>query len=1039
MGRVAAGESCGLRPLPAASEAAGVARLLVPLRLALVRLRAHWARSLLAVLGIAVAAAVLAMTTVASVAVQDRAVQRSLAELAPSDRALQVTWSGVPAQSKLSLAQLDRAARKALRVAVARPAFRVAVYRQANWGGAYVSLGAVDGLAQRVALRSGRLPRPCTPERCELLQIGGAPVNPKLPFLHVVGRAVLRPGAPLRDYFGAAGPRRPPVLLADGVAGFVQLRLPDAAFVARSYGWIVALPPGSVHPWDLGGFQRRLDLAETRLEKATDLFMLAAPSDALAAVTQTSRVAARRLLVVGGDAALLLLGFAVLASTRLRRDHDALHRRLRRLGARAGQSGLVTAAEVLALAVTGVSAGWAAGSGAGALLAVRLGAPAGAAVDHSAVTGGGIAVACGLAALTASVLFVSLRAPGFAVGGARVTAADVAAAGALGAILLALARGKADTTSLAAGGGTGVVLLLLPALAIVVLAVVAARLLTPALRLLERAARRGPVAARVALLSLARAPGQATLSVVFFVVAVSVAVFAVSYRATLQTGERVEAAYAVPARYVLTEDLTKLVSLQQAAPPARVERLGGATPVVRDAGFVDAGGGVDFTLLALPSTAFAGIGGWRGDFSGESRATLARLIRPPGPTALRGLDLPERARFFELPVTVQGDRVGISLTVLDPRGDFSTILLGEHDRGRHVLRARIPVAARGGRVIAVRVTLPVISAFVAGHKESGTALSVSDASHGSLTLGRLHAGGRVLAAWPGWIGVNGLRRPDADVATLHYVVNRAADSLFRPRQPFEGEPVPVVVTPALAAAAGADGLLPLHVEASTILARVVGVTRYVPSVNGDAVVADSSWWLDAANAAWPGSGAPTEWWLDPTRTGASRLLARPPFSSLSVTSRSATYRQLRTDPLARGTLDVLFVSAALGLVLAAVGVLLSVVGDLRDESGELHDLEAQGASPADVRRHLLLRASTVFGAGAVGGLVAGFAVGALVVAVVTVTAGAEAPLPPLERVADWPVVLLALAALAVAAGLGALAATRGAFDAVGRRRFSEGL
>ena len=107
----------------------------------------------------------------------------------------------MPAQSELSVDALDRAARGALRDVVAQPAFRVAVFRQATWGGAYVSLGAVEGLARWVALRSGRLPRPCTPARCELLQIGGAPVAPKLPYLHVVGQAVLRPGAPLRDYF----------------------------------------------------------------------------------------------------------------------------------------------------------------------------------------------------------------------------------------------------------------------------------------------------------------------------------------------------------------------------------------------------------------------------------------------------------------------------------------------------------------------------------------------------------------------------------------------------------------------------------------------------------------------------------------------------------------------------------------------------------------------------------------------------------------------------------------------------------------------
>ena len=173
--------------------------------------------------GIAVAAAMLAMAAVAAVAVQDRAVQRALAELQPTDRAVQVDWSGVPAQSNLSLAQLDRVARSALRPVLSRPPFGVLVFRQATWGGAFVNLGAVDGLSRWLVLRSGRLPRPCTANDCELVQIGGAPVAPKLPYLHVVGRATIRAGAPLAAYFAAAGANRPPILLADGVRGFARI------------------------------------------------------------------------------------------------------------------------------------------------------------------------------------------------------------------------------------------------------------------------------------------------------------------------------------------------------------------------------------------------------------------------------------------------------------------------------------------------------------------------------------------------------------------------------------------------------------------------------------------------------------------------------------------------------------------------------------------------------------------------------------------------------------------------------------------------
>ena len=1015
-------------------------RRIVPVRFAFTRLRAHASRTVLVAVGIAVGAAVLALAAVAAVAVQDRAVQRALAQLPPSDRAVQVDWSGVPAQSKLSLPQLDRIARASLLPVLRHPAFAVLVFRQATWGGAYVNLGAVDGLSRWLVLRSGRLPQRCTPGDCELVQIGGSSVAPKLPYLHVVGRATFRAGAPLGAYFAAAGARRPPILLADGVRGFARVPLPDAALIARTAGWIVPVAPGAVHEWEIPGFQRRLDLAQNRLETASDLFSLAAPTDTLRSIRATTRVAGRRLLIVGGEAAVLLLGFAVLASTRLRRDHRAVRRRLRWFGARRSQVTLVAATEVLAITLVATIAGWALGTGAGTLLARHLGAPGAAAVTHSVFTLPGLLVAVALAALTAVVMLVAVRAEPVSFGGLRITIADVAAIGALAAILLALARGKTDAGSLAAGRGTGVVLLVLPGLLIFVLAVVAARLLAPALRLLERAGRGAPVSARIALLSLARAPGQVILSVVFFVVAVSVAVFAIGYRATLLTGMREQARYAVPADVVLQEDLQRLVPIQAAASPAAYATLGRATPVLRDAGYVTGNSGRDFTLLALPAGALGSIQGWRGDFSSMSRTTLARRLRPPGPTALRGLTLPAGATAIQIPATVRGDRVGVSMTVLNRRGDFSTVVLGEHGPGTHLLHAAIPPAARGGRVVAFRLSFPLIAAFVAGHRESGTALSVSDASRGVLRLGRIRAGGATVAGYRGWIGTKGIAvSPGGSGVTLDYVVNRAADSVFRPRQPLEGEAVPVLASPAVAAAAGAGGIVPLHVEQQTIPGQVVGIVHNVPSVDGDVVVADRSWWFAAANAASPGTAVPGEVWLDGLRPGAARRLASAPFAALDVTSQRAVYSRLSTDPLAQGTLDILLAAAVVGLVLAAIGVVLGVVGDMRDESGELFDLEAQGAGPADIRRHLLLRAAVVSAVGLVGGLVAGLIVGALVVAVVTVTAGAGTPLPPLARVAGWPAVIAALVAVSALAAVGAVAATRTAFERIGRWRFSEGL
>jgi hypothetical protein len=971
-------------------ERAARERLIVPMRYGFLRLRRSVSRSLLVGLGIAIGAAVLALTTVGSASVQDRAVQRALAQLAPSDRALQAVWSGVPAQSSLSYRQLDAIARANVAPIVGVPPFAVAVFRQATWGGAFVNLGAVDGLGRWLDLRSGRLPHACTPTDCELVQIGGAPAQPHLPFLHVVGRATFTAGAPLQSYFGELGGSRPPILLADGVAPFLRTPLPDAPLIARTYGWIAPVTPRAVHDWQLGRLDARLARAQASLESASDIFSLAAPTDTMQSIRATSRVAGERLLILGGDAAVLLLGFAVLASTRLRRDHRELRQRLTWAGARRSQILLVAVVEVVGITVVATAVGWAAGTGAGALLARHLGSPAGLLVAHSVFTGRALAVALGLAAATALAMLVAVRADTVALGGFRFTAADAAALGALAAILLALARGKADASSLSAGG-TGLVLLVLPALVLFVLAVIAARLLAPALRVLERIGRGAPPSVRSALLSLARAPGDVVLTVVFFVLSVGIAVFAIAYRATLVDGLREQARFAVPAPYVAQEDLGRLVTVQQAG-------LRSGAPLVRASGAVRS---TDFTLLALPPRALAAVDGWRSDFSPRSPQQLAASLRPPTDPRLRGV--PIHGDTLTLPFTTTGDRVGLAAVVENRRGDFTQLLLGEHDAGSHVVHVRLPPASRHGRVVALRLSFPQVAAYVAGHKEAETTQSVSDASRGTIRLD-----GR----FGGWFGPSGVR---VDGRVLHFVVNNAADAILRPHEPLDGELVPVVVSPRVVRAAGPGGTLALRVENSVVDAKIVGTTRYFPSVDGDVVLADLATWVAAANALDPGTTAPSEVWLQhaPRR-------ALP----LEIVSQRAQEHELTADPLARGSIALLAVTALVALVLAAVGLLLTVVGDVRDDRAALADLSAQGATPHDLRRHVLLRASVVGALGLGGGVAAGAIVGALVVAVVTVTAGAQAALPPLALTFDWVLVVAALGGVVVAAGAGAAAAAR---------------
>src|SRR5262249_57839728 len=104
---------------------------------------------------------------------------------------------------------------------------------------------------------------------------------------------------------------------------------------------------------------------------------------------------------------------------------------------------------------------------------------------------------------------------------------------------------------------------------------------TRALGRLGRRGRNAPIAVRRAALSLARTPGRAAIAVAFLVVSLGLALFAETYRSTLARGETDQAAFAIPADFVVREDLTKLVPVFQAAPLSRFNPVAPAMPILR--------------------------------------------------------------------------------------------------------------------------------------------------------------------------------------------------------------------------------------------------------------------------------------------------------------------------------------------------------------------------------------------------------------------------------------------------------------------------
>ena len=986
--------------------------------LARARLTRRFGSVLLAGLGIAAGAATLASVLGAGTVSQDESLARAVARLPAEQRVVRAAWFG-----SLPIDALDPTVRHALAPLGLGPPIRAVVYRQTTVDGKQFNLAAADRLGSWVRVSSGRLPRECTPERCEVIQVGGSGPIPDAPGLHLarVGTGSLVSSVPFLQtlaygisadnaYAFNAPSRLPPFLLA----GSVQRvgRVPLLRSIHRSFGWIYSLRPRGVHPWSIDRLSARIEQARSALDVHSVYFDLSDPLSQFGPTVSANRVTARRLLLVGGQAVALLLAFVVLVAAGNRREAEATRARLAYFGARRWQAASLSALEAGGVAIVATLAGWAIGVGITAAIADAASSPGGAVLAHSALSAGGIGIALGLAAAAASVLLLALHVPGLRLSRFSLSALDVAALGALAAIALAFARGSANAETLLREQGTGVLLFLLPALIAFVAAVAGVRLLVPAVRLLERGARRLAPPARLAALSLARNPGYAGAAAAFLLASVGLAAFSVEYRSTLARGESDQARYAVPTDVVVEQPANGRTVL----PPLGryAER---AVPVLRlDAQVGSGAASRAVALLGLPAQEVRGLPFWRGDFASSSRRELGDAVDPGGPVSLRGARLPGDARELRLPARDRGEPIRVQASVENRNGSFLSFSLGTTVPGLSVLHAPIPAAGRGGRLVGL--------AFAQTETEEHGETPAS----GTLVLGpfsaRTRVGSRALPVdFGAWIGTGGIRAGRAgDTATLSYFVSTAADSWFRPRQRTDGRHVPVIATPGIAAEAGPGGLLPVHVGDLTVVTHVVRTATRFPTLYGDFVVADRDELATALNAIGPGAAIPNQAWLEGVSASDRRVLGaalrRPPLVGFRATFQRRVEASLRGDPLARAVLRTLAAVAIVGFALALAGIALALTADLRDERGELFDLEAQGAGPRALRRHLRLRSGGVLAFGVLAGAVLGVVLSVLVVDAVLVTANGRLPEPPLLLSVDWPVLLVGLAVyLACAAGL----------------------
>ena len=612
--------------------------------LALAQLRHHRGRWALLAAGIALVVAV--PITSAGLASQVRAdsITRAISQLDPTARALFVSVEG--SNPHATSPHTDEVVRSQLARLGDKPVRRQMAFRQLTVEGQSFFLAAADSLSTAVTITSGRLPRTCTPTHCEVVLLGKP--NPKLTKAaaslgaYVVGTA--RRTDP-RLISGQLDAGTMPLLVGNGA--IAMSRLKTLELFSRFYSWTADIDTSRVVDIGVPTWLARSSDVDDKLDRAVvGNSVFTRPGDALLAADNRAQTSTRRFQLLGGLAAALLLGFAVVAACGLRRETALLVSALRRRGAVAGQIGAVVAGQAVLAVLGGAIVGGLLGSA--AVAAVADGSTIGPALTDSRVAVVVLAAAAAIV-VTAVLLWPDARAR------ALWTVLDLVALFSLGAAVLAADRGTSDLSN----GGDPLVITL-PVLVAVISGLVAARLWAPLSQLVARLLPARSVAGRIGLLGLIRRPLRPAATVAFLTAAIASVVFAGAYRATLLAGAADQAAFQVPL------DTTVTTGPDGTLPGDSVATRPGAYAVLRVSAAVTELPGVveSVPVLGVDAGALPVMNRWsRTTGSSTSAASLAAKLQPaavaPGPEVPSGTTL-------TIPATGLDKRTDVTIWVSTP-------------------------------------------------------------------------------------------------------------------------------------------------------------------------------------------------------------------------------------------------------------------------------------------------------------------------------------------------------------------------------------
>jgi hypothetical protein len=994
------------------------------LTVALARARRRPWRALAPALGIALAAAFIGAVWAEGTIAGEQAARATLTSLTPAQRAVTITWQGAPT------AALDRQARAALFGLGLGPTTTAALLSPVRLNGHVVRPAAIAPLTSWITA-GVRSPGSCSATTCPMLLDGtgiatGQTLAARGVRLPIIGAAALRSSAPLGFVPGQAP--GPPVLLGSDPAGLQ--RLAGLSSFYRTDSWLAVLPVTALHSWQLASLEHRLQRHQATLLSQAAGFSMAAPFAGLGSAQSQADGAPRRLLLVAGGGIAALALFLMLVVGGMRHESQDELERLRTIGARSHQVAAFVVADCALTCGAALVAGAVVAVGAAAVLAGAAHEPVGGILAHSLLTWRGLA-ALGGGWLVSTLLIAALvTVPG------RGRIADVAAIAAVAALALVLAGDSSQSTAQT---------ILLAPLSALAGGVIVVRLSGVALMAGERAARRGPVAVRVAFVDLARRPALPSLWVGFVAVAVGMGGFALCYRATLERSASDQAAAAVPLDAIVSPG-PSFASPLTLASPSRWDALarGVAWPVRRtQATFVSGDASITVPALGVPAVALTRVHGWRASDASVPLRTLAKRIASAGPVRTPGPPLPPQARFISVHTGPSGIPATVTADLRDAGDAIHGVTLGETGTAparADTLRARLPASRDGPwELTGLELEEPAGLEATNGH-QNGENIAAGTQASGSVTLGTISfldaAGAPIsrvsLAAWHGVGAASGSRATSGGEVSVGFT-DSGEPGIVRPAQPSDARPVGVLVDPATAAAAGQGGTLALTVDGEPITARVAGVIKRFPTVPAGSagfVVADEQTLAGALDAQLPGQGRADDLWVSSRNLAPLRAaLDTPALASLQAQYRQRIERGLRDAPVARAVLGTLVAAAALSAALAIVGLLAALLGPGRDARTE-RDLVDQGASPRAVRSQLRLQAVITSALGVVAGAAIALILARLAVDTIRAVAALTSGAPPLVTVDPAGELILwsvaGLAALALTSWLGTAGRTRGA-------------